>query len=101
QVFRDEPVDFFLFFSSIDSFMTSHGKASYTSGCAFMDAYAHQLSRESSAAVKVMNWRYWGEVGAGAVVPEIVKNRLARFGIGSIEPDEGMKALSALLAGPF
>jgi acyl transferase domain-containing protein/ubiquinone/menaquinone biosynthesis C-methylase UbiE len=101
QVFRLEPLDFIVFFSSIDSFTTSHGKASYTAGCAFMDAYANQLSRELPSAVKVMNWGYWGDIGAGAVVPETSKHRLARSGVGAIEPDEGMKALSALLEGPF
>ena len=101
QIFREEPVDFFLFFSSMESFATSHGKASDTAGCAFMDAYAHQLSREVSSRVKVMNWGYWGDVGAGAALPETVKNRIARSGIGSIEAAEGMSALSTLLAGPF
>jgi len=101
QVFREEPLDFLVFFSSIDSLMTSHGKASYAAGCAFMDAYAYQLSRELLFPVKVMNWGYWGEVGAGSVVPETVKNRLARWGMGVIQPEEGLKALSSLLSGPF
>ncbi|MGG4439282.1 SDR family NAD(P)-dependent oxidoreductase [Brevibacillus fortis] len=99
QVFGEEPLDFVLFFSSINSFTKSPGQSNYASGCAFKDAFAHQLAEEWTCAVKVMNWGYWGSVGI--VASKGYQERMAQIGIGSIEPSEGMEALEALLAGPM
>ncbi|MFF0825423.1 SDR family NAD(P)-dependent oxidoreductase [Brevibacillus sp. NPDC003359] len=99
QVFGEEPLDFVLFFSSINSFTKSPGQSNYASGCAFKDAFAHQLAEEWTCAVKVMNWGYWGSVGI--VASKGYQERMAQIGIGSIEPSEGMEALEALLSGPM
>ncbi|QDS33253.1 SDR family NAD(P)-dependent oxidoreductase [Brevibacillus brevis] len=99
QVFGEEPLDFVLFFSSINSFTKSPGQSNYASGCAFKDAFAHQLAEEWTCAVKVMNWGYWGSVGI--VASKGYQERMEQIGIGSIEPSEGMEALEALLSGPM
>ncbi|WP_371400213.1 SDR family NAD(P)-dependent oxidoreductase [Bacillus wiedmannii] len=99
QVFDKEPLDFVLFFSSINAFVKSPGQSNYTSGCTFKDAFAHQLSKEWSCPVKVMNWGYWGSVGI--VASKDYQNRMEQVGIGSIEPPEAMEALEILLAGPI
>ncbi|TQK74550.1 polyketide synthase PksM [Brevibacillus sp. AG162] len=99
QVFGEEPLDFVLFFSSINSFTKSPGQSNYASGCAFKDAFAHQLAKEWTCAVKVMNWGYWGSVGI--VASKGYQERMEQIGIGSIEPSEGMEALEALLSGPM
>nr|WP_255298241.1 SDR family NAD(P)-dependent oxidoreductase [Brevibacillus dissolubilis] len=99
QVFRDEPLDFVLFFSSLNAFTKSAGQSNYVAGCTFKDAFAHQLSTEWSCGVKVMNWGYWGSVGT--VASSEYQDRMAAAGIGSIEPPEAMKALEVLLAGPM
>lgn len=98
QVFRDEPLDFVLFFSSINAFARSAGQSNYSAGCAFKDAYASYLAGVWPCAVKVMNWGYWGSVGA--VASREYSERMANRGIGSIEPPEAMAALESLLAGP-
>jgi acyl transferase domain-containing protein/NADPH:quinone reductase-like Zn-dependent oxidoreductase/NAD(P)-dependent dehydrogenase (short-subunit alcohol dehydrogenase family)/acyl carrier protein/SAM-dependent methyltransferase len=95
QVFEGEPLDFLLFFSSILSFEKAPGQSSYTAGCAFTDAFAARLSREWSCVVKVVNWGYWGSVGA--VASTAFAERMARRGFASIEPDAGMLALQAAL----
>ncbi|MFC8688796.1 SDR family NAD(P)-dependent oxidoreductase [Brevibacillus porteri] len=99
QVFGEEPLDFVLFFSSINSFTKSPGQSNYASGCAFKDAFAHQLAEEWTCAVKVMNWGYWGSVGI--VASKGYQERMEQIGIGSIEPAEGMEALEVLLSGPM
>lgn len=99
QVFGEEPLDFVLFFSSINSFTKSPGQSNYAAGCAFKDAFAHQLAKEWTCAVKVMNWGYWGSVGI--VASKGYQERMEQIGIGSIEPSEGMEALEALLTGPM
>ena len=47
----------------------------------------------------MINWGYWGSVGI--VTDERYRARMARMGIGSIEPGEGMAALEHLLSGPL
>ncbi|MGG4439279.1 SDR family NAD(P)-dependent oxidoreductase [Brevibacillus fortis] len=99
QVFDREPLDFVMFFSSINSFTKSPGQSNYASGCTFKDIFAHQLSLHSLSAVKVMNWGYWANVGI--VASKDYQERMAQAGLGSIEPREAMVALENLLAGPM
>ncbi|MCR8993902.1 type I polyketide synthase [Brevibacillus laterosporus] len=99
QVFGAEALDFVLFFSSMNSFSKPAGQSNYVAGCTFKDAFAHQLAREWTCQVKVMNWGYWGSVGI--VASDSYKKRMEQAGIGSIEPAEAMEALEALLTGGF
>jgi acyl transferase domain-containing protein len=99
QVFADAELDFVLFFSSVISFTKAAGQANYAAGCMFKDAFADRLAREWACPVKVMNWGYWGSVGA--VASTAYRERMEREGIGSIEPDEAMRALELLLSSPF
>ncbi|MDF4005205.1 amino acid adenylation domain-containing protein [Luteibacter sp. PPL552] len=99
QVFGDLPLDFMLFFSSLVSVMRSAGQAAYAAGCCFKDAYARQLGQRLPYPVKLMQWGYWGNVGA--VASADYRERMARQGIGSIEPVEGMQAVERLLASPL
>lgn len=99
QVFGAEPLDFVLFFSSLMSFGKAAGQSNYAAGCAFKDAYAQALSRKLPGLVKTLNWGFWGSVGV--VASQAYRTRMASFGLGSIEPDEGMAALDALCGGPM
>ncbi|PCI22108.1 MAG: hypothetical protein COB67_13620, partial [SAR324 cluster bacterium] len=90
-----ETLDFVLFFSSIFSFVKPPGTSNYAAGCVFEDSFAHRLGKDWSCAVKVMNWGYWGTIGV--VTDPFYRDRMERAGIGSIEPEEGMKALEGLL----
>lgn len=98
QVFGREPLDFILFFSSMQSFVKAPGQSNYAAGCTFKDAFAHQLGLELPCTVKVINWGYWGSVGI--VASENYQNRMSQAGVGSIEPPEAMETLETLLAGP-
>ncbi|WP_438018416.1 SDR family NAD(P)-dependent oxidoreductase [Sorangium sp. So ce315] len=98
QVFAEEPLDWVLFFSSAQSFSKVAWQSNYAAGCTFEDAFAHQLGRQWPCAVKVMNWGYWGSVGVAA--SDADRARLAQFGVGSIEPEEGLPALDRLMGGP-
>jgi NAD(P)-dependent dehydrogenase (short-subunit alcohol dehydrogenase family) len=89
--------DFVLFFSSVTAFTTPKGQSSYSAGCAFKDAFATALRAEWEIPVKVMNWGYWG--GIGAVANDEVRAQMVRAGAGSIEPGEAMPALEELLLG--
>ncbi|MEX1830135.1 SDR family NAD(P)-dependent oxidoreductase, partial [Luteibacter sp. CQ10] len=97
QVIAGEPLDFLLFFSSWQSFAKVPGQSNYAAGCTFQDAYAHALAIRAGYPVKVMNWGYWGSVGVASAEP--YRQRMARAGVGSIEPPEGLDALENLLVG--
>ncbi|MGK3962581.1 SDR family NAD(P)-dependent oxidoreductase [Sorangium sp. So ce118] len=98
QVFQGEPLDFALFFSSINSFTRGPGQSNYVAGCVFKDAFAQALAREWPCSVKVINWGYWGSVGV--VASKAYRERMAQAGIGSIEPAEAMAALETFMSVP-
>jgi acyl transferase domain-containing protein/enoyl-CoA hydratase/carnithine racemase/acyl carrier protein len=88
-------LDFLLMFSSAQSFAGSPGQSSYSAACTFEDACGHHLRRLGRRAI-VLNWGYWGTVGA--VANAAVAGRMAAAGIRSIDPPEGMEAIHRVLA---
>ncbi len=99
RVFAEDALDFVLFFSSLNAFEKSPGQANYAAACTFQDAFATHLRQCSATTVKVMNWGYWG--GVGRVKDAFYQTRMARAGVGSIEPAEGLAALENLLCAPL
>ncbi|MGX4256842.1 SDR family NAD(P)-dependent oxidoreductase [Bacillus sp. YH3-2-B2] len=99
EAFKGEPLDFVLFFSSVNSFTKNAGQSNYAAGCTFQDAFARHIASLLDCEVKVMNWGYWGSLGV--VSDPSYRKRMEASGIGSIEPDEAMEALEVLLSEPF
>ncbi|MGU8077188.1 SDR family NAD(P)-dependent oxidoreductase [Burkholderia pyrrocinia] len=91
---RAAPPDFVLFFSSTVVFTPPPGQANYSAGCLFQNALAARLALDLGCAVKVVDWGYWGSVGIVAT-PQY-QALMARNGIASIEPEDGMAALAQL-----
>src|SRR5262249_12416635 len=56
QVFGHESLDFVLFFSSLNAFISNAGQSNYAAGCTFEDAFAARLGQDWPCVVKVMNW---------------------------------------------
>src|SRR5436305_1278282 len=98
QIFEQEPLDFVLFFSSLNAFACPAGQSNYAAGSTFEDAFATRLRQDWSCAVKVMNWGYWGSVGA--VASSEYRERMAKMGMEGLDSAEAMKALEQLLASP-
>jgi len=98
SVVKDEPLDFFMFFSSAQSHIVNSGQSNYAAACTFKDAFALYLNQKTSYPVKIINWGYWGSTGVAA--SEEYNRRLSAFGIGSIEPEEGMEAVRRILVHP-
>lgn len=95
KVFKEEPLDFMLFFSSVQSFIGNAGQSNYAAACTFKDAFARYLGGRVSYPVKVINWGYWGSVGI--VASKVYLERMAAQGIGSITPLEGIEAIQRVL----
>jgi len=96
RAFAGQDLDFVLFFSSVASFHRDAGQSNYCAGCTFKDSFAQALRARSAYPVKIVNWAYWGSVGV--VTDAFYRKRMEGLGIGSIEPDEAMRALEAFLA---
>ncbi|WP_397324696.1 amino acid adenylation domain-containing protein [Nostoc sp. 2RC] len=100
SVFKHEPLDFMLFFSSIISLTRGGGMSGYAAGCAFKDSLAIELNRCLPFPVKVINWGYWN-VGTGNTIPDATKIRMKQCGIEPIAPPQGLEALEAFLVNPL
>jgi acyl carrier protein/NAD(P)-dependent dehydrogenase (short-subunit alcohol dehydrogenase family)/2-polyprenyl-3-methyl-5-hydroxy-6-metoxy-1,4-benzoquinol methylase len=98
DVFKNEPLDFMMFFSSAQSVTCNAGQSNYAAGCTFKDSFAHFIRRQERFPVKIVNWGYWGSVGI--VSSSEYNQRLSSRGIVSIVPDEGMEAVRRIVAGP-
>ena len=83
----------------MQSFIKAPGQSNYAAGCVFKDTFAKAISQTLTCKAKVMNWGYWGSVGV--VANSFYQDRMDKAGIGSIEPEEGMKAIQMLMESPL
>nr|WP_237179092.1 SDR family NAD(P)-dependent oxidoreductase [Paenibacillus sp. MMS18-CY102] len=97
--FGREPLDFMMFFSSGRSLIQQAGQGNYAAACTFKDGYANYMDKSRPFPVKTINWGYWGSIGI--VANEFYNEKLAKQGILSIQPEEGMEMIARILAHPI
>ncbi len=99
---KDQPLDFFIVFSSIASVFGNPGQADYAAANNFMDVYAKYrnekvLAKERSGQTISINWPLWKEGGMG--VDEWTEKRITeRSGMVSMRSETGIQALNRGLA---
>lgn len=91
-----EPLDQFLIFSSVASIVDSPGQANYAAASRYLDAWARLVRVRRGVPTTVVNWGYWGSIGA--VAGSGTADAMAAKGIGSIDATEGFGALERLLS---
>lgn len=94
HLLREEPLDFFVLFSSVASLGFSMGLGAYAAGNAFLDALAHHRRAQGLPALSV-NWGPWAEVGM-ASQPDL-SAYFAQRGLNPLAPDQGIQALAQLI----
>ena len=62
ELTKEEKLDFFIMFSSVQSLLGGPGQGDYTAANAFMDAFAYYLKEQGVNAVTI-NWPGWKETG--------------------------------------
>ena len=101
EVFKDEPLDFFVLFSNSLGLTGAAGQADYCAASAFLDAFAHGGARRETFTVAVdwylPQWEDWGGPASGAsgVGAEFAEAR-ALYGISL---HEGVEAFARVLGG--
>ena len=92
---QQDPLDWFVLFSSGASLLGSPGQANYAAANAFLDALAHHRQRLGLPGLSI-NWGPWAEVGLAAASARRGE-RLAYRGLASITPEQGLEALERAL----
>ncbi|MDB4986848.1 MAG: sle, partial [Myxococcaceae bacterium] len=86
-----EPIERLIVFSSMAALLDSPGQAAYAAASSYLDTYSLELRRRYEAPIHVVNWGYWGSVGA--VAGGRYSAQMAERGVGSIEPAAGFACL--------
>jgi NAD(P)-dependent dehydrogenase (short-subunit alcohol dehydrogenase family)/acyl carrier protein len=98
-LFQDHPLDFMVLCSSLSSVVGGFGQVDYSAGNAFLDVFAHRLSKMGRRTVAI-NFDYWQEVGMAAktTVPAHIQEwRDVELAMG-LHPDEGKEVVLRVLA---
>ena len=90
---RQDPLDWFVLFSSVASMLGSAGQANYAAANAVLDTLAHERRRLGLPA-QVVNWGPWLEVG---VSRGALNERFSKMGVRALTTGEGLRAFEDVL----
>jgi acyl carrier protein len=91
---RHQPVGELLLFSSAAGVLGNAGQSNYAAANACLDIVADGAQQGGRAAVSVA----WGPWAGGGMAGEAIALRLARAGMGLVEPAAGLDVLHSMLA---
>jgi len=92
----NQPLDYFVSFSSTASLLGSRGQSNYAAANAWLDSFAH-FRRQQSLPALTINWGPWAEIGMAAKMDVIGTRRMVEMGWSPLAPGSGMVSLFDLL----
>jgi short-subunit dehydrogenase/acyl carrier protein len=95
QTLKDQPLDFFVMFSSTSALLSSPFMASYAAANTFLDALAHYRRAQGLPALSI-NWGTWGEAGMAVAFADTAKEKPVVVA-GTMTNQQGLQALEMLL----
>jgi acyl transferase domain-containing protein/acyl carrier protein len=91
---REDPLDWFVMFSSIATMLGSPGQANYAAANTMLDIIAQERRRLGRPALSIA-WGPWAQVGMAAGAS--MKERLVASGLTPFKPEEGLGAMETLM----
>ena len=93
---RNQPLDWFVCFSSIASILGGVGQGNYAAANAFLDGLTH-YRRALNLPSLTINWGPWADVGMTARLGRQERARIAAMGFDEIKAPLGLQVLGTLL----
>ncbi|MAN46411.1 MAG: type I polyketide synthase [Alphaproteobacteria bacterium] len=91
------PLDWFVLFSSSSAMFGGPGQANYAGANAWLDSLAAH-GRSEGRPITSIGWGAWADVGMAARLPESVRQRWERIGLGQIGVEAGLDAMEKLVS---
>jgi len=91
---QNQPLDFFILFSSAAALLGSPGQSNYGAANAFLDALAHYRRAQGLPGMSI-NWGIWSNIGVAT--KRQTGERMKLKGVDMIAPEQGLQILAQLL----
>jgi natural product biosynthesis luciferase-like monooxygenase protein len=93
----DDPLDYFVMFSSMASLVPMPGQGNYAAANSALDALAWKRRSEGRPALSI-NWGPWKEIGHAATdYGRLAHAKLAHLGVEALPPEAGFRILDTLM----
>ncbi|MBM4313692.1 MAG: SDR family NAD(P)-dependent oxidoreductase [Deltaproteobacteria bacterium] len=96
ELTKEMPLDFFVLFSSVTSFLCSSGLGNYVAANAFLDALAHERRSIGLTGLSI-GWGPWTGTGMAAAVGRTRRLQWAARGLSTLAPGKALAVFERLL----
>ncbi|NER01886.1 MAG: KR domain-containing protein, partial [Okeania sp. SIO3C4] len=96
QLTQNQPLDFFILFSSGASLLGSTGQPNHSAANAFLDGLAHYRRGMKLPGLSI-HWSTVSQIGEAAAIGADV--RMKKQGIGALSPDQVLETMELLMGG--
>ncbi|MGN7290832.1 SDR family NAD(P)-dependent oxidoreductase [Bacillus velezensis] len=97
EAVQNEPLSFFILFSSVSGLIPSlaAGQSDYAMANSFMDSFANHQAGKGNVFVKAVQWPVWKETGMAEGLPETPAYQ--KSGLSRLSAEDGLKFLDYII----